>query len=309
MVNFMREFLNDENTLFNSNTVIDKSMAGKFYFFQCESCEQISSKAIYYKNKTLIYSFCCTKCTRKKTNLLKFGCENPFQSQTVKNKIKETTLDRYGVDNVNKLKSVRDKISNSRDEPTIQSKIKETFIKKYGVDNPQKVESIRAKTTETCFQKYGKSFYNRTKFEETMIERYGVKNALQIEGMQSHSRHRYEFDRNVFDSSWEMAYYIWLCDNVSSFSFHKEHIEYCDEDGNIHKYTPDFKVGNTFIEIKGKQFFKEGHLYNPYTKEFLTEYEQLLRDNNVMVISDCEKYIEYSKKKYGTNVFDFFKVY
>lgn len=306
----MREFLNDENTLYNSNTIIDKSMVGKFYYFQCEICGQISSKAIYYKNKTLVYSYCCTKCTRKKTNLLKFGCENPFQSQFIKDKIKKTTIERYGVDNVNKLKSVRDKISNSRDELAIQSKIKETFIQRYGVDNPQKVPSIRSKTTETCFKKYGKSFYNRPKFEETMIRKYGVKNALQIDGVHSHSHHKYVFDNNEFDSSWEMAYYIWLKDNITvDFSFHKETIEYYDKNNVVHKYTPDFKVGNTFIEIKGKQFFKDGHLYNPYTKEFLPDYEQLLKDNNVIIISDCEKYIEYSKKKYGTSVFNFFKVY
>ena len=29
----MREFLNDENSLFNRNTIIEKAMAGKFYFF------------------------------------------------------------------------------------------------------------------------------------------------------------------------------------------------------------------------------------------------------------------------------------
>ena len=63
------------------------------------------------------------------------------------------------------------------------------------------------------------------------------------------------------------------------------------------------------ISIKGKQFFKDGHLYNPFTKKFLTEYENLLKDNNVKIISDCSKYIEYSKEKYGPNVFEIYKIH
>jgi len=127
--------------------------------------------------------------------------------------------------------------------------------------------------------------------------------------MHSHSHHKYEFDNNTFDSSWEMAYYIWLQDHENNFSYHKEHIEYIDKDSVKHIYTPDFKVNNIFIEIKGKQFFKEGHLYNPFTKKFLTEYENLLKDNNVKIISDCSEYIEYSKEKYGPNVFEIYKIH
>lgn len=54
--------------------------------------------------------------------------------------------------------------------------------------------------------------------------------------------------------------YIWLQDHENNFSYHKEYIEYLDKDSIKHIYTPDFKVNNIFIEIKGKQFFKEGHL-------------------------------------------------
>lgn len=305
----MREFLNDENSLFDRNTIIEKAMVGKFYFFKCEDCGSISLKMIRYKNKSLIYSFYCVKCNRKRTNLARFGCENPFQSSKIKNKIKETTLKRYGVDNVNKLPSIRQKISKHRDEKAINKKVKKTLIKRYGVDNPQKDKAIREKTTKTCWNKYGKAFYNREKFEHTMIAKYGVKHALQIEGMHSHSHHKYEFDNNTFDSTWEMAYYIWLQDHENNFSYHKEHIEYIDKDSIKHIYTPDFKVNNIFIEIKGKQFFKEGHLYNPFTKKFLTEYESLLKDNNVKIISDCSEYIKYSKEKYGSNVFEIYKIH
>ena len=39
-----------------------------------------------------------TVLKRELTNLKKFGVKNPFQSEDVKNKIKQTNLKRYGVD-------------------------------------------------------------------------------------------------------------------------------------------------------------------------------------------------------------------
>lgn len=299
-----RKYLNDKTHLFDESTIIDKSMIGKFYFFKCKQCKNISSKAIYYKHSKFIYSFICTKCTRKNTNIKKFGCENPFQSKEIKEKIKNTTLERYGVTNVNKLKIVRDKINSHRNSHEIFKKCVKTWISKYGVDNPQKDKLIRKKTNETCRKKYGRAFYNRKKFEQTMQKRYGVKNALQISGI-NHSK-RYYYDSIYFDSSWELAYYIWLKDNHINFSYHIETITYQDNLGKIHYYTPDFKIDENFIEIKGPQFFKEGHLYNPYTKEFLPLYEEILKENNVKLIKDCSIQINYVKKKYGAKVFDFF---
>ena len=46
----MEEFLNDENSLFDRNTIIEKAMVGKFYFFKCEDCGNISSKMIRFQN-------------------------------------------------------------------------------------------------------------------------------------------------------------------------------------------------------------------------------------------------------------------
>lgn len=33
----MREFLNDENSLFDRNTIIEKAMVGKFYFLNAKT--------------------------------------------------------------------------------------------------------------------------------------------------------------------------------------------------------------------------------------------------------------------------------
>ena len=80
--------------------------------------------------------------SRIKTNLEKYGSENPSSSDIIKNKRKETVKSKYGVDNVFQNEEVKEKI-------------KSTNIEKYGVDNPNKCKNIRDKIKETCIKKYG----------------------------------------------------------------------------------------------------------------------------------------------------------
>lgn len=76
---------------------------------------------------------------------------------------------------------------------------------------------------------------------------------------------RYYYDNKKFDSSPEVAFYI----------YHKDHgieIEYQPKtdivyvvDGVVHHYFPDFKVGDRLIELKGDHFIAEdGTWQNPY---------------------------------------------
>jgi hypothetical protein len=74
----------------------------------------------------------------EKTCLLKYGIKNTFQCTKTKN----TFLKKYGVENPFK-------------SDIIKEKIRKTFIKKYGFDNPQKNKKIREKVKKTCLLKYG----------------------------------------------------------------------------------------------------------------------------------------------------------
>ena len=49
------------------------------------------------------------------------------------------------------------------------------------------------------------------------------------------------------------------------------------------------KVNGQLIEIKGPQFLKEDHLYNPFTGSFDKEKEQCMLDNDVIIISDISE--------------------
>jgi hypothetical protein len=70
----------------------------------------------------------CTSCTTinqrrkmKETSIDKYGVENPFQSDIVKEKIKNTCLEKYGVERASQLEEVKEKM-------------KSTCLEKYGVE-------------------------------------------------------------------------------------------------------------------------------------------------------------------------------
>jgi len=88
-------------------------------------------------------------------------------SDETREKIKETCLERYGVENYNNRK-----------------KSKETCLERYGVENPSQSEEIKGKKKETCLDHYGAESYSQTdeyreKFKETCLERYGEEHPLQ----------------------------------------------------------------------------------------------------------------------------------
>ena len=83
-----------------------------------------------------------TKNKIKQTNLKKYGVENPQQSEEIKEKTRQTNLKKYGV---------RYTLSNS----TIRQKIKDTYMAKYGVDCNLKVSEVKDKIKQTNLDRYG----------------------------------------------------------------------------------------------------------------------------------------------------------
>ena len=110
----------------------------------------------------------------KQTNLERFGYENPNQNKEIKEKAKvtrkNTMLEKYGVENSMYLDSTKEKY-------------KQTCLKRYGVEHPYQNEEIQEKTKEMWLSKYGvehpwKSENVREKCKQTLIEHFGVDNCL-----------------------------------------------------------------------------------------------------------------------------------
>jgi len=108
----------------------------------------------------------------KQTNLERYGVENVFQSEKIKERIKEKNLEKYGVE-----------YTLSSDD--IKEKIKKTNLERYGVDNPSKSKEIIDKKIKT--------FENSLKLKYGIIE---VKNNIitSLCGI----GHKYEIEKSLF---------------------------------------------------------------------------------------------------------------
>lgn len=105
---------------------------------------------------------------------------------------------------------------------------------------------------------------------------------------------KYNYDGHWFDSKPELAFYIWLKDHHIRFRHEKTYLKYIYNEIE-YRYIPDFIVYDTFVEIKGKHLLKK--LLQPNTKDN-AKYKCML-DNNVHIICEYSKYIEYVENKYG----------
>ena len=112
---------------------------------------------------------------------------------------RRTVFEKYGVDNVNQLQAVKDKISKKNSSEEVKEKRKKTCLERYGVDNVSKSEVVRKKLSEimrsstylenranTCMQRYGtvspmQSDYVKSKVQQSNQQKYGVAWACQSE--------------------------------------------------------------------------------------------------------------------------------
>lgn len=258
----------------------------------CKTC----GKSLKYNVKVNVGygQFCSNSCaqksdiTQKKIRATK---KDKYGSETYNNpeKAKNTCIDRYGVSNPNKRKETRDKIKN-------------TCIKNYGVDHNFKAKQCIEKRRQTWIKNYGTDNPKSTAivqqhYEETCMKLYGVKNVSQVAEIQNKKKKLYRFDNQWFDSSWELAFYIWHKDHHIKLIHEPEKLQYLDRYGNLHWYFPDFKIDDEFIEIKGNQFYDNtGHVLDEYKDKF-----DFMQSINVKILryNDVKQYLTYINEVYG----------
>ena len=226
---------------------------------------------------------------------------NISQIDAIKQKVHATAQRKYGVNNTFMVKT-----------NTGTSKRIITCLSKYGVQSPLQNKQILSKVIATCFKKYGysnplKSPYVRQKISLTNIAKYGVPVALNNPEIRHKSWAKYIYDNQAFDSSWELAYYIYLTDKHIRFKFHSTIFKYYSPtDNKYHNYECDFTLFNkTYVEIKGTHLLKNMK-QNVHSKEY---YKYLcMLSHNVHIIDDVNKYISYVKDKYGKHYLHQFKI-
>lgn len=300
--------------------------------FECSSC---GSKKIVSANTFLSHPFLCRTCQTNLTliekygsveaghkviqqaveqnNLKKYGCKNAFQRKDVKDKIEKSNIEKHGVKCCLSIKEIHDKGIEQAHSIEAEKKRKKTLKEKYGINNAfqlaehrdfSKSEEKRKKTAE---KKYGsEEAYRRhivSKTKETNLRKYGVESYTQTSEYQSKSKKAYKYNNLSFDSSWEVAFYIFYSDMGFNVERCPISFDYIDEDNTKRKYFPDFRVEDRLFEIKGSQFFKDGKMINPYSGKITECKRRCALENNVSFITEVEikPMIAYVCKKYGKN--------
>ena len=232
------------------------------------------------------------KISEKRSNTMKslYGVEHALQSPEFLEKSKNTSKIKYGKENIFQTEEFKKKRS-------------KTCIEKYGDEFPIRTKEIQEKVKNTCEERYGKETYvNTEKAKKTLLEKYGIAHA---------PIHKYIFENEYFDSSWELAVWIWAKEN--NFEIKREPIEIEYEfEGQKHSYFPDFEINGKLIEIKGSQFFRNGKMINPYDESknglFEAKHQAGLKNNVIFwKEEEMKSIIDYIEKKYTKNFLPLFK--
>ena len=101
----------------------------------------------------------------KNTLLNTYGCDHPMHNDEIKDKWKQTNLDRYGVEYVLCSDEVKEKIKNTIEEKygdpillrnkVIMDKIIQTNLNKYGVKFTSQASEVKEKMRQTLVKNYG----------------------------------------------------------------------------------------------------------------------------------------------------------
>ena len=166
---------------------------------KCPTC----GKPLVFKG--IFFKFCSNICAQssdeikqkiKQTCLKKYGVDNYNKTKESKEKIKQTCLEKYGVEYFWQSDECKEKIKQTClekygvDSPLksekIRNKCKQTCLEKYGVDNPAKLEENKEKVKQTCLKKYGTLSPTqckeiRDKIKQSCLEKYGVDNPAKLE--------------------------------------------------------------------------------------------------------------------------------
>jgi hypothetical protein len=246
---------NYNNLKINRETIIE----GKCI----NGCINIFKKTFRYLKNYGGYCDICTisnkKIKSKNTCLQKYGVENPFENEEIKEKIKVTNVKRYGFEN-------------PFENEIVKNKSKQTCLKNYGVAYSMQSEIVKNKSKQTCLKKYGVEHQmllseTHDKIRQTCLKKYGVENASQVpEIVDTKYKNSYKRKTYIFPSGNQI-----MCQGYEPFALNKlikdklinetdivtgaknvPEIWYDDESGKKHRHYVDIFIPsqNRMVEVK-----------------------------------------------------------
>ena len=165
-----QEHIDYLNNRFNDSESIKESVWRILYNIEKRPICPICGKHLkfYGKPKLIFAKTCSPKCgaiysqdIRESTCNKHYGVKYPIQNNNIKEKITNTLLEKYNVDNAFKLEKIKETrkqkygVDYLLQSKEIRNKIQNTFKEKYGYITPAKNDNVKEKRINTCNKKYG----------------------------------------------------------------------------------------------------------------------------------------------------------
>lgn len=220
----------------------------------------------------------------------------------------QTFLEKYGVDSPNKLESVKQKQKENKDWESVGKHIKESLLNLSPEKKALKAEHYKA----TSRLRYGTDYPNQSVQMRQKLSKLFNAQTPDQKLHRATSRRRYIYNNVKFDSSWELALWIYAKD-------HNEEIErlpvsFTYEFANKeHLYYPDFRYNGRLLELKADCFFDNaGNLICPWDRsldEACKAKQAVMLKNDVVVwrLKDIKFALDYVNATYGKKYLSNFK--
>lgn len=198
----------------------------------------------------------------------RYGVHSVLQLDEVKDKSRQTKLNRYGESNYNNREKAKQTcnekygVDNVFQAENIKDKIKETNLEKYGVIHPMYNEEIKLKVRATIETRFGGlGFASKiilSKAQNTMLDIYGVSNIMQNSEIKHNMIEHY---RQSMLNTYGVPYGCLLpqCANANFKNDSKPNQEFSNlldthnikyvRELSINNFRYDFNVNNNLIEI------------------------------------------------------------
>lgn len=251
--------------------------------FTCRNCGTTVERLYMYSRLETIKRFLCKKCNSETTCLKKFGYKNAAQNPEIKKKFQETNIRKYG------------NICSLNGPEQVEKKI-ETWKNNFGKTNPFQKDSSREAAKQTCLKHYGVEYAFSSDEVRKRIYQTRIENGTLLRVC----KWVYIKDDITFDSSWELAFYIFCTDLGLKVERNKTILRFTTEDGKEHVTYVDFLVeGIVNVEIKSTYLLK---MESPEKIAARVE-------NKVFTITDMEikPYLKYVEDKYGIDYLKSFR--
>ncbi len=198
----------DYNTYFTNKEDYEIIEINKVYIlYKHKVCETISKKT---KSNFRQFPYCsnklCKENRRKQILLEKYGVDNVAKLKLTQEKIKKTCLKKYGFENASKNEEIKNKIKTSNKDFYEKN---EYLKKRMHENNPMKNNDIKNKVNKTNIKKYGhirpagnKDIQN--KIQESVFKKHGVKIIFQkkeiIEKAKSNRKKSIKFKESFYNN-------------------------------------------------------------------------------------------------------------